>query len=269
MAAPWPARLLESLGIRAFYGFAAARFSESVLPPVDRLLVQAPPIPDAETLAERREGARYYGWANAIRGAIYLYPLGLALQQDVTWIAGYCGALMAWHTLCVLLEVYKGALFQVMAQRLAGGAVPDGVPEGEPPQPRGLSKAYFRPWAFETARFYRLAGIARVQQIVLAYIERTQLTPAERKAGKRVRFLKSNSKADVRRFEHGTRIGEAMHLLGLAINVPLALGATLLGWIGVASVAWGLVVADGYLVLLQRYHRLRVWPTIERSGVDR
>jgi hypothetical protein len=252
------AHLLRALGIAWAAELLARAFGDRALPPL-----QSTPESHQWTASELdnvRQQARYYFVANLIRGSLYLPVLyGLAHVQ-AWWIFGFITALVAFHVICALVEAYRWSASQIIPASM------NTVPFEKPtvalwaPEP----SAYFVPKFFESDRLYRSLGFEFVRRVVDAYVQKTQLTSEERKEGQKVRFLGDNGRQGLLEFEAETRQAEGMHLAAALINVPpiLALALNDSPWVW-----WNLPIfaADFLLVLLQRYHRVRVWKVLNRT----
>jgi len=254
--------VLELVGIRRFNRAFAVVSGETVLP---ALGIESLPGWDETTLQELREKNRYFGWANLIRGALYLPVLWALAQYQAWWIFGLLAVLVAFHFACLLLEIYKfhrSILLRPSEERLVQSRV---AVEWNPSPNPSLGDRYFRPRRFETPEFYRAVGMELVRKIVTTYIDHTRLTTEERRA-KKVHYVEGNLRDGLPQFEYNTRVGEAMHLSAAAFNVPPLLFFLWSGpWVW-ALYPGAILFADLALAILQRYHRARAWSILRRIG---
>jgi hypothetical protein len=254
----------ERMGIRAAYLRLAAITGEV-------------PIEDAATLRSQGwswrltkepdrqhiiDSARYFVIANWIRLIFYLPVIG-----TFAWLGQWFGFFLAvllviWHIACITVERYKLSLLRLVPK-------PAPKPQRKPEHPflsvQGkLGERYFRPKRFESPALYQAIGGEVIRKIVLEYTQRTKLTPERRARGEKADFLAERSGKAILEFEYGTRVGEKLHLLALAFNIPILILAWLSNQIWFAAYVSFMVLLDGYLVLLQRYHRTRVWNAVVR-----
>lgn len=204
-----------------------------------------------EALREAIRNIRYFGLANLIRGLSYL-PLLAALCLAQAWAAAaLIGALVVFHALCVALEAYKSAL----ARRCA----PRGV--DSPPEPRALPERhwFFGPHRWETTAFYRAIGMEGMRAFAIFVIDTTRLSTKERRQGEKTAYY-----SDLGRFVADTRVAEAMHLGAAALNLPALVAMIAKGWLVWIVYTILIIIGDLGLAVLQRYHRARAWPLVER-----
>jgi hypothetical protein len=257
------ARLLELFGIRGFYQAMSRLAGERMLP---GFAVDHAEGWSQNKLGHVKEGSRYFLIANVFRLTVYVVP-ALAAIHESAWIPlATMGILVLFHVLCIVLETYKHQLCRVHGRRLAEGDWPE-MDEPDPPDIRLSSRSdwYYAPRRWETEGFYRVFGMALFQNLVTNYIENTRLTREDREAGKKLVFLKGKGKDNTLAFVRDTRVAESIHLCAFFVNTPLLIEGLVLG---IKSFMWFIVpvlVLDLYLVLLQRYHRLRMWPMIVRA----
>jgi hypothetical protein len=223
---------------------------DTPLPPVGK------PSPwSRKKLTENRDGSRYFGIANFIRGSLNWWPLLATWNLHVLWITGLTIFLMGFHYASVLLEIYK--------IKRVDALLPNAPEEGQDPAPNASSPKYdwyFAPKKFESEKFYWI--LLKLKFIVTVYIDRTKLTPEERKAGKKAEYLGNLSRAETVPFEFATRVGEGLHFTAFWCNAPLAIGLFLHHKTGPGILISLLMLSDVLLALLQRCHRLRVWRVV-------
>ena len=246
------ARLLELVGIRQMHLLMSRVTGDTPLPPVG----QTSPW-SRQKLVENRDGSRYFGIANFLRGSLYLWPLLSAWNSGVLWLNGWIIFLLFYHYASVLLEIYK--IKRVDA--LLPAAQEAGI---DPPPNRSSSKTdwWFAPKKFETEEFYRRIGIQAMKVITTTYVDRTKLSPEEQLAGKKAEYLPGKRKTESLQFEFGTRVGEALHGVAIFLNLPVVFGLFMVGQLVPGILIALLTLSDVMLALLQRCHRLRVWRVV-------
>jgi len=119
---------------------------------------------------------------------------------------------------------------------------------------------YFRPHDFESSELYESLGILPIKKVTdwigKGFGERVNFRNHYRLWDETIQGLKE--------FDYKTRISEALHLVGVGISLSYGVHAVIkedLAW----SIIDGLfLVANTYLVMLQRYNRGRLYDVIER-----
>lgn len=253
------ARFLEKIGIRQFYKLIAGVGADKILSFDERPLIRR------IKLVEMREDARYYAWANLFRGVLYV-PVVLVMWPLDAWPVVYSLLiLMVFHLMCITLEFYKGTVLDVWLPQIpiADEKLKEDGPTHADPH------WYFSGKFFESLEGYRAIGMEWFRQLVVNYTNRTKYSKAELKAGKRVNYLQSGSIQSVVKYERDTRVGEIMHMTAMAFNVgPFVVMLQHQKWFWVVFV--GLILwLDVYLVLLQRYNRIRVHRILAKSRKSR
>jgi hypothetical protein len=252
------ARALETLGIRRFYRLMTNIGQDEMLSEHQR-----PSIKQSK-LVEMRNDARYFAWANVLRGGLYV-PVVIQLIHQQQWgIAWSLIFLITFHTICIGLEIYKAALLDLwIPQTDENGIDPDEVKLAN--APKDLQRHwYFDAKPFEFVSVYRAIGVEHFRRAVVWYTNKTKFSIEEIRAGKRVQYLQG-SVASMLKYERDTRVGELMHLAALAFNVaPFSYFVSERMWFWVGFV--GLILwLDLYLVMLQRYNRMRVQKLLVRQ----
>jgi len=256
-------RLLELLGVRGFYWVMSHLAGERMLPPWGAKESKEWSL---EKVGEVKEGARYFLIANIGRAAIYIFPMLAAIKDRATAPFWTMVGIVFFHCLCIILESYKALLCKRHGQALLDGRWEEGQPN-DPPDIRLSAKMdwYFAPRRIETDLFYRFIGVEAFKNIVTFYVENTKLTKEDRDNGRKAVYVRVGSKQDKIQFVRDTRVAETIHFCALLINVPVFVQGLALG---ISSVVWFILpvlILDIYLVLLQRQHRLRMWPFILRT----
>lgn len=190
-------------------------------------------------------------------------PVAIALLRCEAWFAFYfLSALMLFHALCVLAENHKlvaaTELLETGRYSTIEPAVVQRADDEMPPK-----NIYFIPKRFESPKLYQLIGVAAIRKVVNWYIDLTQLTKEERAAGKKAKHMPS-TRTGMLDYETETRQAEIVHGIAGALNfVPLLALWQAKEWTYVAYVA-AIILLDLYLVLLQRFHRVRIYAALSR-----
>ncbi len=257
-------RLYERLGLRPVFQFVAGLFGES-LPP-----------PSAAAVAEPQPGewlriyvlSRYHEILNLIALTVYTPFLVLLCLRRMYGFAIYCLILMLTHKAALLLERYKRARCDallsdagIVERYLDAPVIWRPKLSALPPVLRlGLCHWYFTPRRWETERLYTALGMGAFRAFVLRIVRATGTAP-ETDMGYE-RFVSGRS--ELLAFETQTRVAEATHLAGIIQHLPFAIGmAAARDVAGEVYVAFMLAV-NLACVLLQRWHRVRVWPVVQR-----
>lgn len=252
---------VSAMGGRWAHRLISAIFGQDYLDPGSAEL-----LPKSRLL-EAIQHARYYAWANGLRGLAYL-PVVVGLYSCKAWFAFYfLVALMVFHALCVLAENHKLAAATELVERRRYSVVEPAVPtRGEDEMP--AFNRYFIPKRIESPRLYEAIGVAAIKKVVNWYIDLTQLTKEERAAGKKAKHMPS-TRTGMLDYETETRQAELMHGIAGAINfIPLAALVHARDW-ALATYVIAIIVLDLYLVLLQRFHRVRIYAALQRRRPGR
>jgi hypothetical protein len=232
-------RTLEAVGIRRVSDAMARVFGDDPLPCRDA---------DASThsWAEHRlrttsETARYYAWANFFRGLLYV-PLIDPLRRFGTPVVNVAYFLLGFHAICILVELHRHSLLRYLQPSSQPRTPRPRVRMGELPHSR-----FFEPKRWETVKRYQTLGLEKFRQLVKEYDRRTR--GAEPAMAPNLAVMELDS-----------RIAETMHWVAMLFNVPFAyvLGKNGSPWVWLAI---AIMALDFYLVLLQRYHRIRIRAT--------
>jgi hypothetical protein len=240
------ARFLEMIGCRAFYSFLAPVWHR--LPSVAGL--QEGTLIPIEGYRKGRRDARYYAGANGLRMLTYV-PICFGYQKYASvfgWVA--LAMLSAFHVASILTELYKYSLLHIAKQ---WNLVREGLhwplgPDPESPRTRG----YFAPLRFETKQGYVNIGMEWFRIRVVLFVDGLSGGPAQERGSRKGLF----------NFTSDTIAAEKIHLiaaflcLGLMIPFIPVHATEYLWYIGC------LLMLDLYLVMLQRYHRTRVWDAL-------
>lgn len=240
----------ESIGIRAVYAWVSGIVKEPLIPPSSGAIGSW----TLANLKEAKEKTVYFAMANLSRAFCYV-PQAVAFFLFKFWVGfAYVIALWICHFLLVLVEKYKRKLCDFWIPQVEHS---DKKPARLLPDPPAN---IFRPRKFETEEFYRRIGVEHFRRFAVWVM--SGMTYGF--TGKRMIFIQQPTRNQAVEFEKETRISETVHLTSAASVAPLVV----LSWLGAPlSIAlWStfIVVGDLLLSLLQRYHRCRVWPLIER-----
>lgn len=252
------ARFLEKLGIRRFYRLLTVIGNDRMLS-FDEL-----PTYTKAKLKELRDDVRYFSWANFFRGILYV-PVIIALWPlDHPYVVGSLIFLVSFHFVCIMLEFYKGTLMDFWMPQMED--TPDDKRHAKDRSELRVDPHWwFSGKAFESVDGYRRIGLEWFRQLVVSYTNKTKFTKEEIKAGKRVEYLQGGTMESVVKYERDTRVGEMMHMAALAFNVaPFGVFLLRHSWFFVGLVGF-ILWLDLYLVLLQRYNRLRVHKILVRG----
>lgn len=260
-------RLYERMGLRAAFQLIARLFGEQ-LPPASWEAAPAQADARPEEWARISVRSRYHELLNLIALVLYTPWLVWLLLEGRSGLAAYCLLLMLTHTMALLLERYKRA--RALAILAASGAGTLRMTLADVWRPQAVSlppilvsrtvRWYMATKRFETDRLYRLLGLGLLRRFVLMLLRETSTDRIP--PGQEDRFIKS--RADLCLFEKQTRIAEATHLAGMLLHIPFVAGVVLAkDRTGGVYVAFMLVV-NLLCVLLQRWHRVRIWPAIVR-----
>jgi hypothetical protein len=213
----------------------------------------------AARIKAMEDGVRYFAMANFLRIVITLPILTMFWVHNAFFWFWLWVLFCTYHATIVLAEFYKATLVGL----LRPDPDPNAKAEEEIGQPWG--DRWFRPRKFESEKFYRFLGIEFFRFLTTAYIEKTKLTLERRSTGERVKYVEKPSPQDLLRFELGTRTAEMIHGIMAVFGLIPAIFALTNGlWFPYIPYTLWILWGDSWLVLLQRYHRVRVWKTIER-----
>lgn len=246
---------MEAIGIRTVFKLAPSARIELQLP-----LAEAAPSAmgwNPNVIADKREQSRYFAYANFTRFLFHLPVLVFFAKVHTWWAFVLFSTFCVWHLLLVAMEIYKSGIYDLL---------PHDADAKEPPgvefRPNPWGDGIFLPKRFESERFYERLGILPFQSFVLWYMHIARLTKQQRKEGRKIDFVTHVSYSELSRFEAGTRVGELVHIIFILFDlIPLTLVFVHKQHLWLPYMlfqVWG----DTGLVLLQRYHRVRVWPMI-------
>ena len=240
----------EALGVRRVYAQVAGWVHEPLLPATRDVVGSWAQI----QLKEAIQKTHYFTVANLARAALYI-PQAIAFGMAKYW-QGLLYVALTWaaHLLLVVVERYKKAL----ALHWMSLATPV-EPKPERPIPEWPSGIY-RLRKFESEKFYKRIGIELFRSFSTWAIS----TMTYGFTGQKMTYISQPSRKQALAFERATRVSEAVHI-GSAISVaPLVVFSWIGAPLGIAIWSTIIVYGDVMLALLQRYHRVRVWPVIEK-----
>ncbi len=248
------ARLLEMLGIRRFYRAITSLTCEPMIPATRSQ--EAMTLTQAQ-IDELRGTTRYFLIAQLLRAAFYIPAIYAFAGREQIWLWLWSIGMMGIHMLFFTLDLYKSRLLVHWVD--AEPAPPDTALSFEGPL-SGLG--WFYPREKESEEAYTKWGFEGFQNFVKWYVETTRLTAEQKRAGETIDYLGGKGRAALERFEHGTRVGELLHGILIVLNLPLLVMAIILREpLAIIPMATAIAIDSG-LVLLQRMHRVRVWPKI-------
>lgn len=217
-----------------------------------------PAGPDPEWPRERIEvqqhWSRYYLVSNLVRGAIYIPFFIFALEAHLTWTLVTVIPLFVLHGLSIILELYKQAL---MAAAIKGAS---DEPYHEPVSLRTeqLTRQTLRLFAFENRNFYKNLGMEMIRKITFLYVWMSG-------AAKVSKYLEKSGREQAANFAISTISAEIVHGIGAVFNAILTYQMWRAGQWSLSWYAFLWFYMDANLVLLQRYHRVRIWSVLKRA----
>lgn len=252
-------RLWEALGFRRLYLLTANMAGEVALPG----LREGPTELSPEAVEEIRCRSRYHEWANVVLFMTYFPGLVAGvLIGNVPFLLLHI-VLAGVNFSCILIERYKRTLALRLQRDGQMGDQP--IPSVRAPE-KPSGDWYFAPKGWESEALYRRTGVAFYKEMLVDGVTVCRYPPAERTTD--AKFMEGNSLEDLLGLENTTRVAESIHL------------AAFLGRLGIAIAFWGIefgidlyfvafLILDLYFVLVQRYHRLRVWKVVQRYRTRR
>lgn len=266
---PWERNgvIYERLGLRGVFAFMLALFGEA-LPSLDAVEVARADGSKVEAWQRAFLRTRYHELLNLIAILIYTPFFAWLLVQDRWVLAVYCGMLMTTHLMALLLERYKRARYEELLTWIGGEVFRRAVPFAwKPPEASlppvlntSLARWYFRLKFFDREWLFRCLGIGGFRRFVLRIFH--VAGGAALNDAMEDRFV--GGRADLLALDRQTRIAEATHAVGMLLHVPFAVvlwqARDVPGILYVAMMLW----INFACVLLQRYHRLRIGPIVER-----
>jgi hypothetical protein len=240
------ARLLELLGVRAFYTFLAPHWHQ--LPKASLLAKGA--IMSRSTYDKGVRDCRYFAGANAIRLVSYV-PIYFGIKQNPHWISiSVLMLLVAFHVLSILAEAYKGFLLWIAINNDRVTEVESEAQMPDPQRPRATG--YFSPFWFETQAGYVAMGLERFRLRVAKFVDSLSGGPSTERS----------SRKGLYNFVNDTIAAEKIHLIAGCMGASMMLPFINERKYMMAGYIFLLVMMDLYLALLQRYHRTRVWKAL-------
>lgn len=244
------ANQFEALGARRVYAFVAGLVHEPLLPATNGAVGAW----SQGQLRDLIQKAQYFSAANLCRSACYI-PQAIAFCLVKYWPGlTYVVAIWSCHLLLVYVEAYKRALSRYWMDK----ATPI---EPEPERPKAeIPPGIYRLRKFETETFYRWLGLEFFRVVSTNAINLMTFGFS----GKERVYIAKPSRQLAITFERETRMSEAVHLGSAVTIAPLVVFSWLGAPLGIALWSTFIIWGDVWLALLQRYHRVRVWPVIQR-----
>jgi len=208
-------------------------------------------IPVASVLRRKIGFSRYTEGTNWVRFIILLPVIWGASVHHFPWLVVYVSLLAASHLSAIICERYK---------RAVGRELLPYAEEGDPPIPvLGPLKEswYYPPKRWESERLYVCLGVTLTQSWIQSFANRYQLERDRRESGERARTIEQPSRKELDQFERSTRVSENFHLIGIALDSVIHVGL-LVTWTVL------IVIFDLECLMLQRYHRVRVWRLVQK-----
>jgi hypothetical protein len=244
----------EKLGIRLLYRLTAGSAGEALLPASDA----RENLPFAGAMRRRMAMSRYTEGTNWVRFIILLPVIWGAIAIHAAWLVVYVSLLALTHVVAILCERYKRALCEEL--------LPFAV-EGETPQPvLGPFKDtwYYRPKRWESMQLYVCLGVTLTQKWILDFAEHYQYDRKHRGTKEKVTTLEQPSRKELDQFERSTRVSENFHLIGIALDSVMVVPFMFLHMGLLVTWTVLIVIFDLECLMLQRYHRVRVWKLVQK-----
>ena len=248
---------LERAGIRSVFFLA----------PQGRIEAKLPRVADAphtngynpNVLNDKLEQGRYFSISNLSRLLLHL-PIVFFFHHFGFWYYESLFVIFCvWHILLIVMESYKmGILTLIPPDPLAT------EPPGVEYRPNPWGDAWFLPKRFESVERYEKLRMEKFQSFTLWFMHLARFTKDQRAQGKKIEFVTHASYSELARFEAGTRVSELVHLIFCGFDlIPVVVAILTHQYWWLIYHSW-IFSGDSRLVLLQRYHRTRVWKTILR-----
>ncbi len=125
-------------------------------------------------------------------------------------------------------------------------------------------RLWYDPKPWETEPYFKWAGVLLWQRLVVFLTKKAWYRPGEWPAEARTSFFREGSRQELVNFEHATRFGETIHVIGVVSMLPIA-------WVFWQANQWAAFwftvftfLTDVQFGLLLRYHRSRIWKLYQR-----
>lgn len=241
-------KYLEPLGLRALHVATSRAFGDEPLPRKGTRHNHT-----TGDLQRQIENGSLYRNLNFARVLVYVPQLWACWGTGVVWGVWLISSWLLVHFVLTLAELYRVAAAKALVPGAEEGPARPIAPIARASEPGW----YFRPWPFETVKFYRALGQEQYGTFIIWI-----MTTVGRK---RPEFLEAPDRRSLAQFEMTTRTSEIVHLVLFSSMAGVMVATFQAGVFGPA--AWSCVVTwgDFNLVLLQRYHRVRAWPLLKRA----
>lgn len=248
------------LGIRPYYKLLAKLSGDPRLPsfrePIESLNLEVTKE-EVETL---RENSGYFQKVNFARVTVYSPWVVFFAWKHESWILTIILILCAVHLITAVVEPYKA----LMCERLLLGGAKFAETAKAKPNIEGRTKGYFVPAKFETVEFYKFIGMERFRKIMTSWTDFAKLSPLEKEQGKKATYIERPNRQQLEEFVRSTEYAEIFHLAGGLVNLPFLIYFIIHPSIIGILLALGMLYMDIWCSLLQRYHRVRMWKTLQR-----
>lgn len=261
---PWErnGRIYELTGIRWIDRQLAGVFHEA---PIER-------YSDGETLPrsyvlKRLLRGQYSEVVNAMCALIYFGLVLICWFGNFPGLAFFAMLITAHHLLIVPIERYKRSLLEDWMEHPE--SLTDGPADLDPPYLRTRKELvhwYFRPFGFESEKFYDRIGVHSYRVYVYWLTGLIESGASEEAKAQAPNQIKNPSIEQLDEFEKGTRTSETVHLIGILEHLPFAWAFLAKPyWLGLAAML-GIAYLNVYAIFLQRQHRVRLFKLLLRRA---
>lgn len=254
-------RFYEFIGVAAVDRWLARVFGDQLIRPYSPDLTES-----SVRMREAFYKSQYVEVVNMMATLIHLTLLGLILWQGHMGLAVYCFLVMMVHVLPIPIERYKRACIGSWM------AHPEALTSGDYTiaHRRSLGQLqhpYFQPKPWETEERYEKIGVWTFKRFAFWLSSLSNKLPGDQEST--TNTLGSRDLGRIDSFERGTRVGEAIHLVGIAQHIPFWWWfAVTQYWVGLIYLLWPLYL-NLYAALLQRQHRARIFRLLVRAAQKR
>ncbi len=261
---PWEksGRLYELLGIRWIDAKLSAVFGEL---PLTRY-TPGESLPWAFLTRKLLRG-QYSEIVNGMCALIYIGLVLVCLWAGFIGLAAFAGLITVHHLLILPIERYKRALAEEWLSHPE--ALNDGPADAEVPYLRTvveLKHWYFRPFSFESEKFYDRIGVGSYRVFVFWLTGMVESFADEESRQHAPNQIKNPGIEQLDQFELGTRTSETVHLIGILEHLPFALVFIQKSyWLGIVYML-GIAYLNMYAIFLQRQHRVRLFKVLLRRA---
>ncbi len=254
-------RIYEVTGVAALDRFLCRIFGDTPLSAYDPNRTES-----RQRIREAYYKGQYVEVVNIMASLIHLTLLILILFIGHVWLAVYCCLVMVVHIVPVPIERHKRAC--IMQWLAHDESLEDReYVLGHMRSLGQLRHPYFRPKPWETEELYEKLGAWTFKRFAFWLSSLSNKLPGDEVST--ANTLGSRDMARIDAFERGTRLGEGIHLIGIAQHIPFWWTFALQQyWVGLVYLLWPLYL-NLYASLLQRQHRARIFRLLVRAAQKR